>query len=145
LTTLALNLKHHGDKVGTFVDLLSLPPFFGEASCAGKDPEIFDGETLAAIVKAKKICNGCPIRDECARWAMQTQEYGVWGSLTPNERAKKAKGTKVIDITGLRLLDNELEKLASNSPIAELAIEFKVTKRTIHRWRKKIFATQKAS
>jgi len=134
-----------GDKAEAFAELLDLPAFFSEASCVGEDPQIFDGETVSAIVKAKQICNGCPIRDECARWAMQTQDFGVWGSLTPNERSKKAKGMKVVNITELRLLDDELKKLASDSTIAELALEFNVTTRTIHRWRKKIFATKQAS
>lgn len=52
---------------------------------------------------------------------------------------------KVVNITELRLLDDELKKLVSDSPIADLAIEFNVTTRTIHRWRKKIFAAKKAS
>lgn len=145
MTTLALNLKHYGDKVEAFAELLELPAFFSDASCVGEDPEIFDGETLSDIVTAKRICNGCPIRDECAKWAMQTQDFGVWGSLTPNERSRKAKGMKVVNITELRLLDEELKKLASDSPLAELASEFNVTTRTIQRWRKKIFATKQAS
>lgn len=104
---------------------------------------MFDGESQSAIADAKKICNNCPIRIECATWAIRTQEFGIWGSLTPEERKKKAKGKKVVDITGLRLLGDGLIRLTSNYPIAELAREFKVTTRTIHRWRKKIASNQK--
>jgi WhiB family redox-sensing transcriptional regulator len=143
LSTWAIHQKHQGDKLQELTALLELPQFFAEARCVGKEPTVFDGENQKAIAEAKKICNTCPVRIECANWAIRTQEFGVWGSLTPEERRKKAKGMKVVDITGLRLLDDEFVKLTSNSPIAELASEFKVTTRTIHRWRKKIFATNK--
>jgi len=125
----------------SILELLELPGFFRDAKCAGKDPSIFDGETLTGILQAKKICNECPIRAACARWAMRTQEFGVWGSLTPKERERKAKGIEVIDITELHQLEIDLEKLVSDTPIEQLAVEFKVTTRTIHRWRKKVLAT----
>ena len=141
LKTWAIQHKHHGDKFKELSVLLELPQFFVEARCIGREPKVFDGETQKAIEAAKKICNNCPVRLECANWAIRTQEFGVWGSLTPEERRKKAKDMKVVNITELRLLDDELNKLTSDSPIAELAIEFKVTTRTIHRWRKKILAT----
>jgi WhiB family redox-sensing transcriptional regulator len=127
----------------SILELLELPGFFRKAKCIGQDPSIFDGETLKDILQAKKICNECPIRPACARWAIRTQDFGVWGSLTPGERRRKAKGKKVIDITELHLLETDLEKLVSNSPIEQLAVEFKVTTRTIHRWRKKVLATNK--
>lgn len=145
MTTWAISQKHQGTAVVEFAELLGLPAFFGLASCIGKDPEIFDGETDQAVSQAKKICNTCPIRNQCANWAIRTQEFGVWGSLTPDERKRKAKGMQVVNITELRLLDDELKKLVSDSPIADLAIEFNVTTRTIHRWRKKIFAAKQAS
>lgn len=127
----------------SILELLELPGFFRDAKCRGQDPRIFDGETLRGIRQAKKICKECPIRAACASWAMRTQDYGVWGRLTPKERKRKAKGKKVIDITELHLLETDLEKLVSDSPIEQLAIEFKVTTRTIHRWRKKVLATYK--
>jgi WhiB family redox-sensing transcriptional regulator len=129
----------------SILELLELPGFFRDAKCAGKAPSIFDGETLTGILQAKRICNECPIRAACARWAMRTQEFGVWGSLTPKERERKAKGIEVIDITELHQLEIDLEKLVSDSPIEQLAVEFKVTTRTIHRWRKKVLATIKTN
>jgi WhiB family redox-sensing transcriptional regulator len=129
----------------SILELLELPSFFRDAKCTGQDPTIFDGETLRDILQAKKICNECPIRAACARWAIRTQDFGVWGSLTPRERRRKAKGMEVIDITELHLLETDLEKLVSDSPIEQLAVEFKVTTRTIHRWRKKVLATIKTN
>lgn len=145
MTTLAISAKHQNQQAEVFSALLDLPSFFREAKCKGEDPSQFDGETVSAVHAAKQICNQCPVLEKCGKWATQTQSFGVWGAMTPAERNKKAKGMNVIDITELRLLDDGLKRLSSNAPIAELANEFKVTTRTIHRWRKKIFATQKAS
>ena len=125
----------------SILELLELPGFFRDANCEGQDPTLFDGETLRDILEAKKICNECPIRVACASWAIRTQDFGIWGSLTPGERRKKAKGVEVIDIAEVHQLETRLEKLVSNSPIEQLAVEFKVTKRTIYRWREKILAT----
>ena len=129
----------------SILELLELPGFFRDAKCTGEDPSIFDGETLRGILQAKKICNECPIRAACASWAMRTQDFGVWGSLTPKERERKAKGIEVINITELHQLEIDLDKLVSDSPIEQLAVEFKVTTRTIHRWRKKVLATSKSN
>lgn len=43
---------------------------------------------------AMKICRGCPVRADCLRYAMQTEDpnnrYGVWGGLTTGQRTKLA-------------------------------------------------------
>jgi WhiB family redox-sensing transcriptional regulator len=36
---------------------------------------------------AKAICAGCPVKAECADYAIRAREpYGVWGGLTEEER-----------------------------------------------------------
>lgn len=38
---------------------------------------------------AKTICGGCPVRVECADYAIRAREpYGVWGGMTEEERDK---------------------------------------------------------
>ncbi|MER6400480.1 MULTISPECIES: WhiB family transcriptional regulator [unclassified Kitasatospora] len=38
--------------------------------------------------QAKRICRGCPVREECLRHALEVREpYGVWGGLSETERA----------------------------------------------------------
>ncbi|MFI9331287.1 WhiB family transcriptional regulator [Kitasatospora sp. NPDC052868] len=38
--------------------------------------------------EAKKVCEGCRVRRECLRYALEVREpYGVWGGLTESERA----------------------------------------------------------
>ncbi|MFO7291693.1 MAG: WhiB family transcriptional regulator [Actinomycetes bacterium] len=42
---------------------------------------------LAAISRAKAVCAGCPVADDCLTWAIETnQDDGVWGGHTPAER-----------------------------------------------------------
>lgn len=36
---------------------------------------------------AKRICDACPVEDECLIFALSNGErYGVWGGTTPGER-----------------------------------------------------------
>lgn len=142
MRTLAITAKHQGEQIEALGAMLELPTFFRLANCKGKNPLIFDGETISSILAAKKICNDCPVLTQCGRWAIQTQDFGVWGAMTSAERKRKAKGMRVIDITEMRLLGDGLRRLSSDSPIAQLAVEFKVTSRTIHRWRKKFLNTK---
>jgi len=43
---------------------------------------------------ALKICRSCPVRAECLRQAMRTEDpnnrYGIWGGLTTGQRTKLA-------------------------------------------------------
>jgi WhiB family redox-sensing transcriptional regulator len=64
----------------------------GQAACSNLDPSIFfpvghadtAGEEVAG---AKRICDACPVKQECLAFAIGTnQEYGVWGGTTEEER-----------------------------------------------------------
>jgi len=38
---------------------------------------------------AKRVCQGCPVRAECAAHALRTgEEYGVWGGFSETERTQ---------------------------------------------------------
>lgn len=40
-----------------------------------------------AIMEAKNICAGCPVRNLCLEYALDNEEdFGIWGGLTPRER-----------------------------------------------------------
>jgi WhiB family redox-sensing transcriptional regulator len=60
------------------------------ARCAETDPETFYpvGSSRAADYEpAKTICARCDVRNDCLRYALDTnEEHGVWGGLTPDER-----------------------------------------------------------
>ncbi|MCT9007145.1 WhiB family transcriptional regulator [Streptomyces rhizosphaerihabitans] len=67
------------------------------AACRTVDPDLFfpigsTGPALLQIQEAKAVCAGCPVRDECLRWALDTgQSVGVWGGTSEAERRALAR------------------------------------------------------
>jgi WhiB family redox-sensing transcriptional regulator len=41
---------------------------------------------------AKKICDTCIHKIECAQWGIANETHGVWGGLTPKERRSLKRG-----------------------------------------------------
>lgn len=62
------------------------------AACADEDPELFfpithGGPAVAQTERAKAVCAGCPVRDECLAWALEAgMDYGIFGGRTADER-----------------------------------------------------------
>jgi len=64
------------------------------AACLGRDVAMFFHPTnergrtrRRREVTAKSICFSCPVRVDCADYAIRAREpYGVWGGLTETER-----------------------------------------------------------
>jgi len=62
------------------------------AACRTEDPELFfpignTGPALLQIEQAKAVCFGCPVRDECLEWALDTGPLmGVWGGTSELDR-----------------------------------------------------------
>ncbi len=62
--------------------------------CRTADPDVFfhpqNERGMARLRRdraAKAICAGCPVKVECADYAIRAREpYGVWGGLTEEER-----------------------------------------------------------
>jgi WhiB family redox-sensing transcriptional regulator len=66
-----------------------------EAACREVDNGIFyhpQGEQHGAAHAArdraaKRVCAGCPVCEQCRRYALEAGElYGVWGGLTEEQR-----------------------------------------------------------
>lgn len=66
-----------------------------DAACAGMDLDLFFGrdgepgsEREARERRARGICAGCPVREECLDHAVTVPErFGVWGGMTEDQRA----------------------------------------------------------
>ena len=62
------------------------------AACIGEDPELFfpvgtTGPAIDQVEKAKAVCRGCGVIDQCLEWALATnQDAGVWGAMSEEER-----------------------------------------------------------
>ena len=62
------------------------------AACVNEDPELFfpigsTGPAVEQVERAKAICHGCAVTEQCLEWALETnQDAGVWGGLSEEER-----------------------------------------------------------
>ncbi len=68
-------------------------------NCTEGDAVVFFPETggmrSLAYSLAKEICGRCVVKDDCLKLAIIAEEIdGIWGGLTPNERAKLVKNTR---------------------------------------------------
>lgn len=63
------------------------------AVCAQTDPEAFFPEKGGSTRDAKRICQGCEVRDACLDYAMTHDErFGIWGGLSERERRSLKRG-----------------------------------------------------
>lgn len=60
------------------------------AACRGRTSLMFPGPetTPGNIAKAKAVCEGCPVRPQCAE-AGRGEPYGIWGGETATERYER--------------------------------------------------------
>lgn len=65
----------------------------GAAACRGIDVDEFFTESKLGIAHVKRICGGCLVREQCLAEALRAEDgsrYGIYGGLTPAERAELA-------------------------------------------------------
>jgi len=74
------------------------------ALCSGNHSHLFfapsvqerKDERQRREVRAKAVCQVCPVAIECRRYALQIREpYGIWGGLTETER-RRVLATSVV-------------------------------------------------
>ncbi|WJR33522.1 WhiB family transcriptional regulator [Mycobacteroides immunogenum] len=71
--------------------------WWSQARCRGLPTEMFfvpDGDRgrsrLVRETRAKRVCQSCPVLRQCGTYAVSAGErHGVWGALTPMERAER--------------------------------------------------------
>lgn len=65
------------------------------ASCVTTDPELFFTDNIRHIEIAKRICDGCPVREDCLDHALGNKEpYGIRGGHTARERSRMIRRMK---------------------------------------------------
>lgn len=71
---------------------------WSQANCRGMNTDLFfleDTQLERQYFDSKmlrKICFSCPIRKECMKLALDSEEYGFWGGLASYERQAIRKG-----------------------------------------------------
>jgi WhiB family redox-sensing transcriptional regulator len=57
------------------------------AACRGMDPDIFYPARNEPTKYARRVCQGCDVRDECLEAALaEPERFGIWGGFTEKER-----------------------------------------------------------
>lgn len=57
------------------------------ARCAEVDPEIFFPDRGASVRDAKRVCQGCEVREKCLEFALENGfRDGIWGGTTERQR-----------------------------------------------------------
>lgn len=74
--------------------LLERPAWHREAACRGSDPAVFYPERSETTVDAKRICEDCPVSQDCAEAGLY-ELYGVWGGTTGRARRGLRKQRRV--------------------------------------------------
>ena len=64
-----------------------------DARCRGMDPDLFHtvspqpGSRAATYHPAAvEACEACPVRRQCADYAIHNEPVGYWGGMTPKQR-----------------------------------------------------------
>ena len=71
--------------------------------CQNTDPELWFGDSNQNgytgnergfnYSDARKLCNKCPVRQQCLEYALANrEEFGMWGGLSPQQRNKILRG-----------------------------------------------------
>jgi WhiB family redox-sensing transcriptional regulator len=62
------------------------------AACKDADPSLFLTGVTSRVMKAKEICESCPVMDDCLTFAIENEDFEphVYGGMTGAERRSLA-------------------------------------------------------
>ncbi len=99
-----------------------LGPWSERAICPGEDPDLFFPSRGDPGTRAKQICANCPVRLDCLKYAIEADEFGIWGGLDQQERRnllrkrKKRESSATKRIRSLRLACTNFKSRPEKSP-----------------------------
>ena len=86
----------------TMSELHLLVPDLTDAACSGMDGDMFYDDMIASEsakeygmytstapkqhAMLRRVCANCPVKVECAEFAIKHERFGFWGGLTAMER-----------------------------------------------------------
>ncbi len=71
----------------TLEDLLRRPDWHQKAACRGQGTHSFFSGAPDNLDRARAVCAGCPVREQCYQYAMADPDLvGVWAGITDRER-----------------------------------------------------------
>lgn len=76
----------------------------GACTEAGVEPDWFMPEAKEPDVRrAKRVCAGCPVKDRCLDWAVEHDEWGVWGGEMFRDKYNESRHAPELRETAQRL------------------------------------------
>lgn len=85
------------DTFGVEDDTPDVPSWMAQAACAGRDQTEWFPARGDSYTEARATCEGCEVRADCLAHALDvegdagpTHRFGLWGGLSPVERARLA-------------------------------------------------------
>jgi WhiB family redox-sensing transcriptional regulator len=67
------------------------------AICGETDPEAYFPEKGGSSRQAKRVCAGCPVRQACLEYALETdQRWGIWGGTSERQRRTMRVGMRPV-------------------------------------------------
>ncbi len=68
-------------------DFLRRPEWHQDGACRGQGTRAFFSTTPENLERARAVCGGCAVRDECYQYAMSDPDLlGMWAGFTEKER-----------------------------------------------------------
>ena len=65
-------------------------------SCRSVAPEVFFPSDGVGVEAARRICDGCPVKEPCLEYAIVHRvEHGVWGGASERERRRIARRRRI--------------------------------------------------
>lgn len=110
------------------------------ALCAQSDPDAWFPEKGAAPpYTQRRICNSCPVRQECLDEALDMgYRYGIWGGTTHRQRLGKYRDQPVHPAGDSMIKDLVQEYTRYGMTAKQIAERLKVDKRTVVRTRSQL-------
>jgi WhiB family redox-sensing transcriptional regulator len=82
-------------------DLIARPAWQRQAACRGDGTERFFPPAGAAdLLEARRVCNSCPVTDECLQYALNDPGLkGIWAGTSGRQRIKMRASARNLDVS----------------------------------------------
>ena len=70
----------------SLLELARRPAWMARAACRGMEQTPFFPPSGEPGDKAREVCAGCPVREDCLRYAVESEVVGVWAGTSKRER-----------------------------------------------------------